>query len=579
MKKIIPLLGVAAILSLCACNKESKDTLDGKVYTNDPGKLSGKPKVLCLVIDGVRGETMRSLKPAVIWSMRDSAVFSWSGIGDVSGADGATWADMLTGVTGKQHGVIGDDYTKADLVNHPVFTKYLKDAGVLSRSAAFCAAAPLSQQLIGNSMDVNKVFTSDTDVKNAVINELGNDSATIVFAEFNQVNAAGKQYGYDESIPQYVNAIQDADNKVGEIMNALRARKNYADENWLVIVTSNHGGTWPVAPQDADGTPFTNPVQNTFTLFFNPRFESQVIVRPENIRVAYEGSTVRLFGPPDSYVRAEIADGDFYNIQGRNMTFEAKVKFNKGPNGNYTFSYPPFFGKCTQRSSANPGWAFFRNGSNISFYVADGTTKAEVGSGNFKDGDWHNITGTVEINGNTVNTALFIDGDNKVTGSIVNANINGFKTDRNTILGYFEAVFTDQYVDMYMTDVRIFNTVVSDETIKLWAPRTYVNRAHPNYANLIGYWPCTDGKGAVFTDQSPSKKNLSLKGKYTWSSFSDLSGYLFPVIPNQEKYVPNPADIPFVILGWMKVPVQADWNLEGKAWPANYRDFPIPANK
>lgn len=574
MKKIISLLGVAVIFTLFACNKESASRIDRRTYPNDPGKMSGTPKVLCLVIDGARGETLKSMKPPVIWSMRDSSVFSWTGIGDASGADGATWADMLTGVTGAQHGVTGDDYTNKNLSTYPVFTKYLKDAGVMSRSAAFCASATLSRELIANSMDVNKTFTSDADVTTAVIDELKNDSASVVFAEFNKVATAGKQYGFDESVPQYNQAILDADKSVGDIMTALRGRKNFANENWLVIVTSNHGGTWPVAPEDNDGTPFSNPVQNTFTLFFNPRFESEVVVRPENIRVPYEGSAVRLYGPPDSYVRAENADGQLYNIGSGSMTFEAKVKFNKGPNGNYTYSYPPFFGKVAARSGSTAGWAFFRNGSNISFFVGDGSTKIEINpSVGFSDGDWHTITGTVTKVGASYVAAVFLDGENKVTGSMA-SNVAGIISPANTIMGYFTEVFTDQYIDLYMSDVRIFNTVVSDEVIKQWAPRTYVNKSHPNFANLIGYWPCLDAQGGAFTDKSPSGKNFSLKGNYKWAPFSDVSGFLFPVIPNQERYVPNPVDIPFMILNWMKVPVQPEWNLIGKSWPANYRDFP-----
>ncbi len=571
---MIPLLGVAAMLAFGACNKDSQGVLREQEYNNDPGKLSGKPKVLVLVVDGARGLTLQSIKPPVIWNLRDSAVFSWNGISDTSGANGAGWADILTGVTSAKHKVNGNDYTHADLATYPVFSKRLKDAGANIRTAAFCASAALSQQVVGNNMDENKLLASDDAVSAAVINELGNDNAGIVFAEFNGVDAAGKQYGYDESVSQYTDAIYQADARIGDIMTALRARKNIGNENWLVVVTSNHGGPWPVRPEDNDGTPFSNPVQNTFTFFFNPRFESQVIVRPENIRVPYEGSEVRLFGPPDNNVRAEINDGNFYNINGRNMTFEAKVKFMPGPNNNYTYTWPPFFGKCTQRSGTNPGWAFFRNGRNISFYVADGSQKAEIGGGDYADGSWHTISGTVEISGTTVKTALFIDGDNKATGQIVNANIAGLSTTKNTVLGYFEAVFSTQYIDMYVSDVRIFNTVVSDENIKRWASRTYVNASHPNFNNLIGYWPCLDGQGAVFADKSPSKKNFSLLGKYKWEAFSDASGYLFPVIPFQEKYVPNPADIPFAIFDWLHIPVQADWGLDGKAWPARYRDFP-----
>jgi hypothetical protein len=574
MKKIIPFLGLAVILALFACNKERTHLMDGKAYANDPGKSSATPKVLVLVIDGARGQTLRSMRPPVIWSMRDSAVFSWDGVSDTSGANGAGWADMLTGVTSAQHGVNGDDYTNKNLATYPVFTQYLKAAGVVSRSTAFCASAVLSQQLIGNSMDVNKVLTTDVDVTTAVVDELKNDSAALVFAEFSGVDAAGKQYGYDESISQYSSAILDADNNVGNIITALRGRKNFANENWLVVVTSNHGGYWPVPLEDQDGTPFSNPQQNSFTLFFNPRFQSEVVVRPENIRGPYEGKTVRLYGPSDKYVGAENADGTLYDIGSGSLTIEAKIKFNKGPHGDYTYSYPPFLGKIASRYGSTAGWAFFRNGKNIAFFVGDGSaSKTVYPTVGISDGEWHSLSATATKVGSSYQLAVFIDGENKGSDYLMSS-MPAIRSTSNTRMGYLPEVFSDEYIDMYISDVRIFNTVVSDENIKAWAPRTYITKFHPNYENLIGYWSCLDGKGGKFADRSKSQKDFSLRGNYTWTDFSNMSNYLFPQLSNAEKFVPNPCDIPMVIFNWMKVPVQTGWNLQGKGWSANYRDFP-----
>ena len=43
-------------------------------------------------------------------------------------------------------------------------------------------------------------------------------------------------------VPQYIAAIERADKLVGRAVAAVKARKTYADEDWLVIVTSDHGG-------------------------------------------------------------------------------------------------------------------------------------------------------------------------------------------------------------------------------------------------------------------------------------------------------------------------------------------------
>ncbi|WP_291906053.1 LamG-like jellyroll fold domain-containing protein [Chitinophaga sp. CB10] len=579
MKKIISLLGMAAIIITVSCNKDKSDMLSGTDYKNDPALNTGERKVLFVVLDGVRGNTVRSLQPTVLWGMRDSAVYTWAGVSDASGTNGANWAAMLTGVLPAKNGVTGDDLTKANLTDYPVFTKRLKDAGIIQASAAFCASADLSQQLIGNNMDVNKVLPTDDEVTASVVAELGKEETDVIFAEYNDVDEAGKQFGYDESVPEYVAAIRKADEQVGQLLTALRARKNYKKEDWLVIVTSNKGGKWTVPPAEDDGTVFSVPEYNSFTFFYNPRFVAAPIARPEKIRVAYEGKAVRMTGDPKTngaYNRAELNDAGAFNITTRAMTFECKIKIVKNASGNYNYTYPPFFGKVNARTGNTAGWAFFRNGNSFSFYTADGTTKSELTPAEtFPDGNWHALTGVVQPSGTSLNTYFYIDGKLLKTGSIANAKFASMTSTANTIIGPFPEVFTTNWLNAYITDVRIWNTALPEQVIKSWAERTVVNKSHPYYANLIGYWTCTDGSGKQFVDQSPFKRNYNLVGNYTWDEFADPSGYLYPVIPNFDRYVPNPVDIPMVIYNWMKQPVSLDWKLDGKTWPATYRDFPV----
>lgn len=40
----------------------------------------------------------------------------------------------------------------------------------------------------------------------------------------------------------YLEAIQRADEHVGQVVDALRARGSSANEEWLILVTSDHGG-------------------------------------------------------------------------------------------------------------------------------------------------------------------------------------------------------------------------------------------------------------------------------------------------------------------------------------------------
>jgi hypothetical protein len=55
------------------------------------------------------------------------------------------------------------------------------------------------------------------------------------------VDSAGHSYGWGPTVSNYVKAIETADSRVGQIINALTNRVTYKQEDWLVIVTTDHG--------------------------------------------------------------------------------------------------------------------------------------------------------------------------------------------------------------------------------------------------------------------------------------------------------------------------------------------------
>ena len=421
MNKIIPLFLMMMVIGQVACNKKAENALENTEYKNDPGKLPGKPKVLYLIIDGARGLSVRDLKPPTIWKMRDSAVYTWNGISDSAIVDGGNWANMLAGVRAVKHGVNGNDYTNSKLDVYPSFFQRIKEASPGMRTAAFCASADLSAKIIGGGATENKPLASDALVKDAVIAELKKDEATVVMGQFHGVATAGDQFGYDVSKPEYANAILQVDGFVKEIMQAMYARKTYADERWMVVVSSSRGGTWTMDPEDS--TAMGNPKMNTFTLFFNSRFNSKVIVKPQDLRAPFEGKAIRFYGDgTGAAVRAQCVDATIGDAGSGSLTVEMKMKLNKGSNNNYQFSYPPFFSKTANRSNSTIGWAFFKSGAGTNLFLADGNLNIQVESlKNTNDGNWHTYTAVINRSGNTYYASLFIDGENKKTKTLTSS--------------------------------------------------------------------------------------------------------------------------------------------------------------
>ena len=62
------------------------------------------------------------------------------------------------------------------------------------------------------------------------------------FIHLDDVDASGHGKGFDPNVPEYIKAIEETDKRVGKIVAAVRGRSNYANENWLILVSSDHGG-------------------------------------------------------------------------------------------------------------------------------------------------------------------------------------------------------------------------------------------------------------------------------------------------------------------------------------------------
>jgi hypothetical protein len=102
---------------------------------------------------------------------------------------------------------------------------------------------PINSQILANQYaNLEQNFSSDTSVRNAVVNLLNSGDPDAIFVHFDQVDAAGHSSGWGS--PQYYTAIQNVDSLIGGIRTALNARPGVVNgsENWLIMITADHGG-------------------------------------------------------------------------------------------------------------------------------------------------------------------------------------------------------------------------------------------------------------------------------------------------------------------------------------------------
>jgi len=63
-----------------------------------------------------------------------------------------------------------------------------------------------------------------------------------LFAYIQDADGAGHGTGFSLTSPAYINAIENNDAQVKAILKALKARPTYAQEEWLIVCSTDHGG-------------------------------------------------------------------------------------------------------------------------------------------------------------------------------------------------------------------------------------------------------------------------------------------------------------------------------------------------
>jgi len=199
-----------------------------------------KNKVLIIGLDGCRSDSLLVADTPNIDKLWKNGAFSFYAKTDPITISGPAWTGMLTGVTSDKHGILDNEYSVK--LKYPHFYNIAKKVNPDLIIASIPQWDPINNILEHDKNDI--VVSPDTsrEVTDTVIDALTNNNPDVVFVQFDDVDAAGHSSGYGPHLVDYLKSIELLDGFVGEIVSAVYKRKNIDNENWLIIVTSDHGG-------------------------------------------------------------------------------------------------------------------------------------------------------------------------------------------------------------------------------------------------------------------------------------------------------------------------------------------------
>jgi predicted AlkP superfamily pyrophosphatase or phosphodiesterase len=207
---------------------------------------------LVVGIDGVRPDALAEARTPWLDSLIETGVYSELGIAALPTADAPNWSSMLTGVWPEKHGVISNDFSSHRFESWPDFLSRIEAEAPYLNTAAVADWPPLVRPVDGGPLvgsDVDQVvaldgaemgwIAADSAVAEAAIRILSQGAPHALFVHFGAPDEVGQATG---SIGrEYIQAIGHVDRQIGRILGALEARNPMQGEEWLVLVSTDHG--------------------------------------------------------------------------------------------------------------------------------------------------------------------------------------------------------------------------------------------------------------------------------------------------------------------------------------------------
>ena len=511
------------------------------------GRAETKNYVLWINLEGAGGgDLAKNAFPddGTVKGLLSHSYYAWSGLEaehkddnyrPSAGEENAVaCASMLTGNIPMRHGIQDNDYLTNQIFDpdfdesikaYPGFFQYITD---YDKSMHTLAVTPwkIQNEKLLDKATTNVTTASDEETLATALQQIDEESNRVIYLSFRGVlDAAVSGGGWNESNGGYKEAMKKMDGYIGQLLEAVRARTNYYYEDWLIIITSNHGGT-------TDGQYGGNSLEerNMFGIFHYEHFSVSKEMNPGLIEdevlwfdKSYKGIVV------DSITRTSDLKGvktmrQIYSIDTLNngmtveyimaarpsascsyvtsnqdgLEFLSKSSWKMRTDHTYASATGNFWG--VDDGTSNVQWSNFLNPmihtltSTMKFYDSE-LFQNEV-TVDEKEDEWGNVTPASRKKEYRVRGKLasytYYDGLRKTSSKkVTDTDIDKKTADciDNTNLVLSNKL---RNAGRYILELRIWNKTMTDDEVKAYSNR--LNLSAEEHPNLIGYWKFYKGQ-------------------------------------------------------------------------------------
>ncbi|WP_077401243.1 alkaline phosphatase family protein [Cellulophaga omnivescoria] len=329
-------------------------------FSQQTSKSLNNKKVVFVIVDGISTDMLQKAPTPFLDSIANTGSYTKAYVGGKKGGYSQTptisavgYNSLLTGTWVNKHNVYGNSIKKPNY-NYPTIFKVFKDQYPTKKTAIFSTWLDNRTKLIEGESETKNVeldyafdgLEIDTinyphDAYKQYIKKIDNDVADEA-ARYIKTNAPDLSWVYLEytddvghglgDSPQLDDAITYEDALVGKIWNAIKIREANFNEDWLLVVTTDHGrspkdgrhhggqtdrerATWIVTNEKNTNSYFKNETLAITDIY-------PTMLRFLNIDVskdiAYEIDGTSFIGKVDAYGLSAVKEGDKIVIRWKN---------------------------------------------------------------------------------------------------------------------------------------------------------------------------------------------------------------------------------------------------------------------
>jgi hypothetical protein len=538
---LIFLLSFQAVLLSTSCKKEvaseeatSNNKKSEKLSAANQTLDTRPKKVLFIGIDGCVWKTLTAANAPNIKTLMDQSYTSTNALAEVPTWSSNGWSALFTGVGVAKHKAYTNDFTGSDFTTYPSFFRQIKTALPTIRTASIVTWSSINSYIVATA-DVTAKLNSGSDnaTETRVIQEVTTSNSDVTFCHFDDVDHAGHDSDYKPTTTTYVNAVKVVDARVGRVLAALRGRATYANENWLIVIATDHGGDL-----SHGGSSYAE--RNAFIVVNNSAVTPQLV----NATPTTVAQTT-----PHSISSVNLKT----NVYGQLPTLSTLAL---GKNNSFTIEFrvrattatsdPVIIGNKNWASGLNKGIIISNRNGTIRANFGDGSKRLDIDGVDLTDQLWHHVS--IVVN-RTAKTATMYDGGVQVAQGSLSA-VGDLQSGTPFKLGQDATGAYNPYFTGNISEVRIFKTALSAANINTYK-FTGITSSHPQSANLVLYTKGNEGSGSVFNGSvvTPSINIVANSGAtVSWTALStpifvskttDYHGapYLYSVAPTILKFL------------------------------------------